>query len=62
MSVISDYRVLIYLQRSIFNMSEATLVTKLCKVLLRNIKCWQIGVITPYKAQERLIRRQLKDM
>ena len=46
---------------SIFNMAEASLVLKLCKVLLRDLKCSQIGVITPYKAQERIIKAQLKE-
>ena len=50
-----------FFNSSIINMTEATLVINICKVLLKSINCSQIGIITPYKAQERLIRTELKE-
>ena len=44
---------------SLCNPTECSLVVELCRVLEKSVPEKDIGVITPYKAQEKLIRRKL---
>lgn len=48
--------------RSLQNVEECSLLLELVNLLLRKrVPPRRIGVITPYKAQERRIRRKLKE-
>lgn len=49
--------------RSFLNVEECSLLLQLVKLLIWNgVSPGNIGVITPYKAQEKRIRAKLKDL
>lgn len=60
---IQKYRVFILNHRSLMNKEECDLLLELVKLLLHNgISPRNIGIITPYKAQERRIKEKLKEL
>lgn len=60
---ILKYHVSVLNHRSLMNKEECSLLLELVKLLLLSgISPRSIGIITPYKAQERRIREKLKEL
>lgn len=61
--VILNYHVFVLKHRSLMNKEECDLILELVKLLLHSgISPRNIGIITPYKAQERRIKEKLKEL
>lgn len=60
---ILKYTVVLLNRRSLMNKGECDLLLELVKLLLHSgISPRNIGIITPYKAQERRIKEKLKEL